>query len=118
MTFIDDYWRCCAVYFMRYKSEKVKEFEAYTTNEIGQRIGTLRTDNGGEYLSTEFKTHLKGKGIRHELTVAHSPEQNGVAERMNRTMVESARAMIAHAELPDGYWDLQQKPDTNHSDQR
>ena len=53
----------------------------------------------------EFRTYLKDKGIRHELTVAHSPEQNGVAERMNRTLVESARAMIAHAELPDGYWE-------------
>ena len=107
VTFIDDYSRCCAVYFLRNKSEvpeKFKEFEAITTNECGQKIGTLRTDNGGEYLSREFKAYLRSKGIRHELTVAHSPEQNGVAERMNRTLVESARAMIAHAGLPNRYW--------------
>lgn len=107
VTFIDDYSRCCNVYFMRHKSEvldKFKEFEAITTNDCGQRIGTLRSDNGGEYLSKEFQAYTKSKGIRHELTIPHSPEQNGVAERMNRTLLESARSMIAHAGLPNSYW--------------
>ena len=107
VTFIDDYTRCCAVYFMKHKSEvfdKFKEFEATTTNEVGKAIGTLRTDNGGEYLSTEFQNYLKVKGIRHELTVPHSPQQNGVAERMNRTLVESARSMIAHAGVSNIFW--------------
>ena len=107
VTFIDDYSRCCAVYFLRHKSEvldKFKEFEAITTNECGHRIGMLRTDNGGEYVSAEFKTYLKSKGIRHQLSVPHSPEQNGVAERMNRTLIESARSMIAHAGLPNCFW--------------
>ena len=83
---------------------KFKEFEASVTNESDRSIGTLRTDNGGEYLSGEFKEYLKSKGIRHELTVPHSPQQNGVAERMNRTLMESARTMIAHAGLPNSYW--------------
>ena len=90
VTFTDDYTRCCAVYFMKHKSEvfeKFKEFEAVTTNDARETIGTLRTDNGGEYLSTEFQNYLKEKGIRHELTVPHSPQQNGVAERINRTLV-------------------------------
>ena len=107
VTFIDDFSRCCAVYFMKQKSEvleKFKEFEAITTNESGQRVIKLRTDNGGEYVSQEFETYLKTKGIKHELTVPHSPQQNGVAERMNRTLTESARAMIAHANLPNDYW--------------
>ena len=107
VTFIDDFSRCCAVYFLKQKSEvfeKFKEFEAIATNECGQSIATLRTDNGGEYLSREFQAYLKSKGIRHELTIAHTPEQNGVAERMNRTLVESARAMIAHAGLSNNYW--------------
>ena len=47
---------------------------------------------------------MKSKGIRHKLTVPHSPEQNGVAERMNRTLMETARSMIAHAGLSDCYW--------------
>lgn len=107
VTFIDDYSRCCSVYFMRHKSEvleKFKEFEAATTGSSGERIGTLRSDNGGEYISKEFEAYLKSKGINHQLTVPHSPEQNGVAERMNRTLMESARSMIAHARLPNRYW--------------
>ena len=94
-------------YFLRHKSEwfeKFKEFEAITTSGCGERIGTLRTDNGGEYLSVEFKTYLKSKGIRHELTVPHTQEKHGVAERKNRTLIESARSMIFHAGLPDSYW--------------
>lgn len=107
VTFIDDYSRCCAVYFLKQKSEvldKFKEFEAIVENECGQSITTLRTDNGREYLSREFQAYLKSKGIRHELTIAHTPEQNGVVERMNLTLVESARAMIAHAGLSNNYW--------------
>ena len=107
VTFIDDYTRCCAVYFMKHKSEvldKFKEFEVTTTNAAGRAIGTLRTDNGGEYLSSAFQNYLKEKGIRHELTVPHCPQQNGVSERMNRTLVESARSMIAHAGLSNIFW--------------
>ena len=107
VTFIDDYSRCCAVYFLKSKSEvpdKFKEFEARVFRDCGERIGTLRSDNGGEYLSTEFRQYLKSAGIHHELTVPHSPQQNGVAERMNRTLMESARSMMDHAGLPDKYW--------------
>ena len=78
--------------------EKFKEFEVTTTNAAGRAIGTLRTDNGGEYLSSAFQNYLKEKGIRHELTVPHSPQQNGVSERMNRTLVESARSMRRRTE--------------------
>jgi len=107
VTFIDDYTRCCAIYFMKHKSEvldKFKEFEVTTSNDAGRAIGMLRTDNGGEYLSSAFQFYLKEKGIRHELTVPHSPQQNGVSERMNRTLVESARSMIAHAGLSNIFW--------------
>ena len=107
VTFIDDYSRCCNAYFMKHKSEvleKFKEFEAATTGGGTLKIGTLRSDNGGEYISADFKTYLESKGIHHELTVPYSPEQNGVAEQMNRTLVESARTMIAHAGLSDRYW--------------
>ena len=77
VSFIDDYSRCCAVYFLKLKSDvfdKFKEFEASVTNECRQTIGTLRTDNGGEYLSKEFDAYLKSRGIQHKLTIAHSPQ--------------------------------------------
>jgi transposase InsO family protein len=85
VTFIDDYSRCVTVYPMKYKFEvleKFKKCEAAVTNQAECMIKTLRTDNG-EYTSTEFQDFLKEKGIRHETTVPHSPQQNGVAERMN-----------------------------------
>jgi len=107
VTFIDDYSRCCAVYFLKHRSEvsaKFKEFEAITTNDCGYKIEALRTDNGGEYISNEFKDYLKSRGIRHELTVPYTPEQNGVAERLNRTLVEAARSMMSHSGLSNAYW--------------
>ena len=85
------------MYFIKSKSEvseKFKEFEARVFKDCGQQIGTLWSDNRGEYLSKEFRCYLKTKGIRHELTVPYSPEQNGVAERMNRTLMEAARSMM------------------------
>ena len=62
-----------------------------------------RIDNGGEYTSTEFQDFLKEKGIRHETTVPHSPQQNGVAERMNRTLQEAALSMTLHAGLSKAF---------------
>ena len=99
VTFIDDYSRCCAVYFMKQKSEvfeKFKEFEAITTNTSGCGIVRLRTDNGGEYPTKEFMDYLKSRGIQHE--------QNGVAERMNHRLMESTRSMMAHAGVTNQYW--------------
>jgi transposase InsO family protein len=58
--------------------------EAVVTNQADFKIKTLRTDNGGEYMSAEFQNVLKEKVIHHETTVLHSPQQNGIAERMNK----------------------------------
>ena len=107
ITFIDDYSRWCCTYPMRTKAEALdmfKKFERMVTNITGCRIAVLRTDRGGEYMSCEFTEYLQDLGIKHQLTVANSPQQNGVAERMNRTLVESARAMIHHAGLPKSFW--------------
>ena len=59
----------------------------------------LRTDGGGEYTSARFEEFLKCEGIRHEHTIPRTPEQNGVAERMNRTLVETVRSMLSYSEL-------------------
>ena len=66
------------------------------SNLTGKKVKILRSDNGGEYLSEEFTEYLKEQGISHQLTVPYNPAQNGVAERMNRTVVESARCLIYH----------------------
>ena len=65
----------------------------------GEKIKTLRYDNGSEYTSKEFEDYLKKNGIRHECTVPKTPEQNGVAERMNRTLVENVRAMLSDSKF-------------------
>ena len=64
-----------------------------------QGASLRRSDRGGEFLSNEFQQYLKRRGIHHQLTTADSPQQNGVAERMNRTLIEKAHAMIAAANV-------------------
>lgn len=107
LTFIDDFSRKSFVYFLKTKDEVIRvfgEFKAAVENETGRHIKVLRTDNGGEYVSSEFHKLLKAAGIRHQLTVPRTPEQNGVAERLNRTLVEKGRTMLIDANLPVELW--------------
>lgn len=103
VTFIDVCSRYTHVYFIKRKSEvleKFKECVNHVTNLTGKSIKILRTDNGGEYCSNEFKSYLREKGVSHQLATPYSPAQNGVSERMNRTLVETARSMMSHADMP------------------
>ena len=88
VTFIDDYSRCGYVYLMHKKSEtfgKFKKFMAEAKKQLGKSLKTLRSDREGEYLDTKFKDHLLKHGILSQLTAPGTPQQNGVAERRNRT---------------------------------
>ena len=107
VTFIDDMSRYAAIYFIRSKDEVLSKFKVYAdmaTNTTGSNIRVLRTDNGGEYTSKVFDDFLRSKGIKRQLTTPRTPQQNGVAERMNRTIQESARSMLQTAALPDSFW--------------
>jgi transposase InsO family protein len=109
ITFIDDYSRKTWIYFLKSKESeevlsKFKEFKAQVENLSGKRIKILRSDNGGEYTSTEFNDFCKEAGIKRELTVPYNPQQNGVAERKNRTIVEAAKAMIHDQSLQMFLW--------------
>ncbi len=107
LTFIDDKSRHTWVYVLKQKSEvfqKFIEWKAMVEKSTGQKMQVLRTDNGGEYTSDEFRRYLRGEGIKHELTVPKTPQQNGVAERTNRTIVETARCMLMEAKLPRKFW--------------
>ena len=64
----------------------------------------LRSDNGGEFVNREFDTFLSAEDIKRQLIVPHTPQQNGVAERANRTLVEMARSMIIHAGVEHHLW--------------
>ena len=107
LTFIDDYTRMCWVYLMNLKSEVFnifKKFKAMVELQSGFKIKKLRSDRGGEYTSTEFLTFCEDVGLERQLTIAYSPQQNGVAERKNRTIVEMAKAMIHEKHLPYNFW--------------
>ena len=107
VTFIDDYSRQVFVYFLSFKSEvfeAFKSFEAMVTRQTGRNIKVLRTDNGGEYVNNRMKRYLSSSGIIHQTTVPYSPQQNGIAERANRTIVEKARCMLFEAKLSKKLW--------------
>ncbi|GKV53845.1 hypothetical protein SLEP1_g60358, partial [Rubroshorea leprosula] len=89
------------------KSQVFKYFQHYhamVERETGLKLKCLRTDNGGEYTSKEFRDYCSNHGMRHEKTVPGTPQHNGVAERMNRTIVEKVRCMLRMATLPKPFW--------------
>lgn len=107
VTFTDD-WSHFAVVFLITSKDEVFEcfqtYEALATAKFGQRIHRLRCDNGGEYKSKQFERFCKSKGIQVEWTVPHTPEQNGVSDRLNRTLVEKARSMLEDSEVDKRFW--------------
>ena len=72
--------------------------------ESGKQVKALRSDNGAEYISNEFKNFCKKEIIQREMIVPHNPHQNGVAERKNRTIVVVARVMLHDQGLPMHLW--------------
>lgn len=92
---------------MKEKSEVFKyfkEFKESVENKFEKKIATLRSDNGTEYKNLQMEQFCKENGIRTEYTVPHSPQQNGVAERMNRTLDDMARSLLIGAKLPTRFW--------------
>ncbi|CAJ2633694.1 unnamed protein product [Trifolium pratense] len=107
LLFIDDFSRKTWVYFLKEKSEvfeNFKKFKALVEKESGLVIKAIRSDRGGEFTSNEFLKYCEDNGIRRQLTVPRSPQQNGVAERKNRTILEMARSMLKSKRLPKELW--------------
>ena len=103
MTFTDEKTHYSWVYFLKTKDQafdRFQEWKAMVEKVSGKKLKTLRSDNGGEYTSKMFEAYLKSEGIRHEQTIPKTPQQNGVAERLNRTLVELSRSMLLDAALP------------------
>ncbi|KAE8685870.1 cytochrome P450 71A9-like [Hibiscus syriacus] len=88
------------------KAEKLElvHTDAMVENETGLKVKRLRSDNGGEYKNCRFREFCANNGIKMETTVPMTPQQNGIAERMNRTLNERARSMRIHAGLPKFLW--------------
>lgn len=107
LLFIDDYSRKTLVYFLKEKSEAFelfKRFKARVENEIGLKNKAIRTDRGGGFTSIEFNNFCESHGIRRPLTVSHSPQQNGVVERKNRTILNMVRSMLKCKKMPKEFW--------------
>ncbi|GJT14034.1 retrovirus-related pol polyprotein from transposon TNT 1-94 [Tanacetum coccineum] len=106
ITFIDDCTKYCYVYLLKSKDEAIDKFVLYKTeveNQLGQKIKVVRSDRGGEYVSP-FAELCAKHGIRHEFTAPYSPQQNGIAERKNRTLKEMVNAMLISSGLSQDMW--------------
>ncbi|KMQ88628.1 retrovirus-related pol polyprotein from transposon tnt 1-94 [Lasius niger] len=107
MTITDDYSRWGDVYFLKGKDEvpsKMIEFIEKAERQTGSKVKAVQSDNGTEFCNRKLDEYFEKKGILRRLTVPNTPQQNGVAERRNRTLVESARCMLTQANLPNSFW--------------
>ncbi len=107
MTFVDDCTRKAWVYILKLKSEAFQYFQQFkhaVELESGHKLCTLRSDGGGEYMSNAFRRFCVDAGIKHQVTLPYTPQQNGVAERLNRTIMECTRAMLYAQDLPEHFW--------------
>jgi transposase InsO family protein len=77
-----------------------KKFIILVANQLDRKVKALRTDRGRQYLFDEFKQICEEKEILRQLTIPYTPQQNGVAERRNQTLLEMIRSMMVQANLP------------------
>ena len=108
VSFVDDHSRFPAVYFIGRKSEvfgAFKRYRAWAENVTGRKIGILRDDKGGEYTSAEFDRYLTDAGIRRKHSIRDTPQQLGVAERLNRTLDEGITTLLAQSGLSRTWWE-------------
>jgi transposase InsO family protein len=107
VIFIDDFSIKVWVYFMRHKLEtfvKFKLWKGEVENQTGKKVKCLRTDNDIEYTNEEFRDFYEQHGIKRYFTVRKTLQQNGVAERMNRSIAEKAWCLRLNAGLAKIFW--------------
>ncbi|RVW72341.1 Retrovirus-related Pol polyprotein from transposon TNT 1-94 [Vitis vinifera] len=107
VTFIDNYSRCTWLFLMKNRAKLFsifQKFYAEIQTQFNVSIRVLRSDNAREYFSTPFTSFMSQCGILHRSSCAHTPQQNGVAERKNRHLVEIARTLLHHSHVPFHFW--------------
>lgn len=107
LTFIDDFTHFTVAFGLKSKDEVlhyIKLYEAMASSRFSERICCFRCDNGREFVNREVNAFFEEKGIKYELTIPRVPEQNGVAERMNRTILDKARCMMLGSKLNKTFW--------------
>uniref|UniRef100_A0ACD5Y5J0 Uncharacterized protein n=1 Tax=Avena sativa TaxID=4498 RepID=A0ACD5Y5J0_AVESA len=109
LTIIDDYSRKVWPFFLKYKSDvfdAFKKWKVMVKKQTEKKVKVLRTDNGMEFCSNEFEEFCSNDGMIRHHTIPYTPQQNGVAERMNRTIISRARCMLSNAGSPTDYSQL------------
>lgn len=106
VTFINDHSRKLWVFTLKTKDQVLdafRQFQALAERQTGKKLRCIRSDNGGEY-SGPVDEDGKQQGIRHQKTPPKTPQLNGLAERMNRTLVERVRCLLLEASMPRCFW--------------
>ncbi|GKC15328.1 retrovirus-related pol polyprotein from transposon TNT 1-94 [Tanacetum coccineum] len=107
LVIVDDFSRYTWVYFLRSKDETpeiIKKFITQAQLNYKAKVCKIRTDNGTEFKNATLKAHYEKLGIMQQFSIARTPQQNGVVERRNRTLVEAARTMLIFSKLPEFLW--------------
>ena len=107
VIFVDDFSCKCWIFFTQKKDQifsKFYEFKALVEKESGKQVKALRSDNGGDYISNEFKNFCSKEGIQRELIVPRNPHQNGVTERKIITIVGATQVMLHDQGLSMHLW--------------
>ncbi|KAI3507425.1 hypothetical protein L1887_22411 [Cichorium endivia] len=107
LTIVDDFSRAIWVFLIKHKSEAsdcLISFHNMVKTQFSKQIKRVRSDNGGEFTSNRMKEFYAREGILLETTCPHTPQQNGVVERKHRHLLETARALMFHANIPKRFW--------------
>jgi transposase InsO family protein len=107
ITFTDDHTRFTRLELLRSKDEALqayKTFAAWASTQHGAKVKRLRSDRGGEYTGNNFTDFLQSQGTERRLTTHDTPQHNGVAESLNRRLLERVRAVLHHSQLPKNLW--------------
>ncbi|XP_031249850.1 uncharacterized protein LOC116107700 [Pistacia vera] len=107
MSIVDDYSRKVWVFLLRSKNEALERLKSWQTlvkNQVDKKVKALRTDNGLKFCNSEFDRYCSDQGILRHRTVRGTPQQNGVAERMKRTLLEKMRCLLFTSRLPKTFW--------------
>jgi transposase InsO family protein len=107
LVIVDDFFRFTWVFFLQDKSETqgtLKRFLRRAQNEFELKVKKIRSDNGSEFKNLQVEEFLEEEGIKHEFSAPYTPQQNGVAERKNRTLIDMARTMLGEYKTPERFW--------------
>ena len=106
LVIVDDFSRFTRVFFLSDKGETqevLTKFMRRYQNEFELKINKVRSDNGTEFKNTCVEEFLSEEGIKHEFSVPYTPQQNGVVERKNQTLIDATRTMLDEYKTPDNY---------------